>query len=120
MATESRKQWDFRKWFNWQDKPKSMKWDEIKKEIASTKWTWAKTYENFAPHEYIHVKTNEPLFYNICKIVDDLGVWEEYRIYTTVKEFQYLYIDDYKYWHYEQILNRARIDEYPDGKPKDI
>ena len=108
MATESRKQWDFRKWFNWQDTPKKLRFNEIKKEIENTKWTYAKTYDKTAPHEYIHVKTNELLFYNLCGLIDDLGVWEEFRIFKTVKEYQYFYIGEWKYWHYEQILNRAK------------
>ena len=34
MGTENRKQWDFRKWFNWQDKPPKMNFKEIKENYS--------------------------------------------------------------------------------------
>jgi hypothetical protein len=79
---------------------------EILKEINIQKWIFAKTYAKTAPHEYITRKSNPKFFDNVCGLIDKEGYNKKWR---DGKEYTYLKILDYKYWHFDIILNREKV-----------
>jgi len=82
---------------------------ELLDRMAQANWIWAKTYAEFAPHWYI-IKENDPkLWDDIAVLIDKYGVVSEFRKTNTFN--RYLVIGDYKYWHYDIILNRAKKDD---------
>ena len=79
----------------------------LEKEIARQRWIFAKTYAKTAPHEYIVEKSNPKLFDKICGLIDAEGYSE---IWKDGKEYKYLKIGGYKYWHFDNILNREKLE----------
>ena len=73
--------------------------------IKNQKWKFAKTYAKTAPHEYIVDEWNIELFKEICHLIDTEGYEEKFYD----KTFRYYNIGEFKYWHYETILNRCPI-----------
>jgi hypothetical protein len=85
--------------------------EHIRKLIDQARWTNAKTYEAFAPHEYIiNIKYPE-LHEELRRIVETEGKEEEFRIFKTVKKYRYWRDRDHKYWVMGEVANRARIKE---------
>ena len=74
--------------------------------INNQKWKFAKTYAETAPHEYIVDEWNIDLFKEICHLIDTDGYEEIFYD----KSFRYYNIGEYKYWHYDTILNRCKIE----------
>jgi hypothetical protein len=79
---------------------------ELEKEIAEQKWIFAKTYAKTAPHEYIVKKSSPEFFDKMCRLIDSEGYNARWR---DGKEYKYLKIGTYKYWHFDIILNREKI-----------
>ena len=86
--------------------------------IAEQEWTFAKTYAETAPHEYI-VRTelsddDVEIFVDFVQYIRDNGVVE--RFYG--RQYTYLYLDGYKYWTMGNpvsettVLNRENLSGY--------
>ena len=86
--------------------------EQLEEMCNQQKWKWAKTYADFAPHEYFVKFQNYKLFKALQRIIANEGVDEEFRIFTTVKTYRYYYIGDYKYWDCVTVMNRTRVDGY--------
>ena len=80
--------------------------------IEDAKWTWAKTYAKWAPHEYIVQQQNYELHKALAEVIRVYGHRELFK----GKPYRVLFIGDYKYWHMENILNRTKVGGY-DGIP---
>ena len=84
----------------------------LQNDIDAQPWTWAKTYEGFAPHEYFKSWDNPPLFRKLLDMIEHEGRDEPFRIFKTVKTYRYYYLGEYKYWRMEGILNRTKTEGY--------
>ena len=84
---------------------------ELTAAIGAQRWKTAKTYANTAPHEYIVKKWNPTVWDALAAAIDRYGIDQEFRLFKSRNTYRYLYIGDYRYWHYEIILNRARADQ---------
>ncbi len=84
---------------------------ELIKVIEAQRWKTAKTYAKTAPHAYIVKKWNPKVWDALAAAIDRYGVDQEFRLFKSVNTYRYLYIGDYRYWHYEIILNRTRADQ---------
>ena len=73
--------------------------------IENQHWQFAKTYAKTTPHEYIVDEWNIELFKEICNLIDTDGYEEKFYD----KPFRYYNIGEFKYWCYENILNRCAI-----------
>ena len=73
--------------------------------IENQQWKFADTYAETAPHEYILNKWNIELFKEICQLINTDGYEEMFY----GKPFRYYNIGEFKYWHYDTILNRCKI-----------
>jgi len=61
---------------------------------------WQKT-DYIRPHEYTMRDWNPRIgedFDNLVRLIDEIGVDKEFRIFGTVKTFRYLEIKGYEYW----------------------
>lgn len=79
---------------------------ELKKQLNQQGWTFAKTYAKTAPHEYFLKTQNEKLFLELRKRITKLGKNEKFYKST----FRYYYHGDYKYWAYDELINRDNKD----------
>ncbi len=81
--------------------------------INTSKWIFAKTYANTAPHEYTLLRdADQDTFDAFVAYINSNLVRE--RFYRTW--FYYCYIGEYKYWTMEkpgdqcELINRAKIE----------
>jgi len=78
--------------------------ENIKQFIDKTNWTFAKTYAETWPHEYIvQEKVDNDLFLELANHIDRFGYAEHF--YN--KEVIYFDYKGYTYWHIENIINRC-------------
>lgn len=77
--------------------------------IQKTNWITAKTYTDFAPHEYILKKDNEKLCENVDVLMKKYGVVRAFLYPGGSQDYTYLYLGDYRYWYTGDgvILNRC-------------
>jgi hypothetical protein len=78
--------------------------DELKTFIAESTWTFAKTYADTFPHEYIvqeHV--DNALYLELGQHIDQFGYVEHFF----TKKVTYWNYDGYTYWRIENIINRC-------------
>lgn len=91
----------------------------IKEYFDSQKWTFAKTYAAFAPHEYIRTAgmtvAEKEMFINAVKYIQENGM----RMFYYTTERQYLFVDGWFYWAMwskedfsDAIINRCRPKDY--------
>ena len=85
-------------------------------DIKAQKWTYAKTYAKTAPHEYFLHHQNPELFKALAAKIERSGVDEAFYSRT----FRYLYLGAYKYWRYDNVLNRTKIKGYTDKEKRDL
>jgi len=86
--------------------------------VRERRWTFAKTYADTAPHEYIvrdRLPEREiPMFENFVWYIHEAGYTDTFG----GKEFTYLELDGYKYWTMgspvpdTKIINREPLDGY--------
>ena len=70
------------------------------------KWTFAKTYAQTAPHEYI-LENNYPEFFSEMKSkIEKQGKEESFTLFGYTNTYRYFYTDTHRYWIIENILNR--------------
>ena len=88
---------------------------DLQKRVAATDWKYAKTYSEKLPHEYILRADHPDLWQEIQDLVDSEG--QDERFYSRV--FRYYFLGNFKYWTYDNLVNRTRIDGYtPEMKEK--
>ena len=81
-------------------------------------WTFAKSYAQFAPHEYIargKCWGSDDQFYAACKYILDNGM----RMFYYKHERTYLFLDGYFYWlmgeevsEERKVINRCKPEDY--------
>ncbi len=72
--------------------------------IANQEWTFAKTYAETWPHEYIvQEKVDNKLFINLANHIDKFGYIDKFYQKTVI----YFDYNGYTYWHMENIINRC-------------
>lgn len=81
-----------------------MKDREFEEKLKKQKWIFAKTYAKTAPHEYFLKIQNEELFLELKRRIEKLGIDEKF--YKTT--FRYYYHGEYKYWCYDDLVNRDK------------
>lgn len=89
----------------------------IREYFNSQKWTFAKTFAMFAPHEYI-VKSkveDKQMFDSAVNYIFDNGI----RMFYYQKERKYLFVDGWFYWVCRNgeddptaIINRCKPEDY--------
>jgi hypothetical protein len=67
--------------------------------------SWTKT-NYIRPHEYFLRKDHLALYDQLKRAVDDHG----YDAYFYRTPFRYLDLGEYKYWVYDTLINRERLD----------
>ncbi len=78
--------------------------EKLKRFIETTKWTFAKTYAETWPHEYIvQEKTDKEMFRELAEQIDKYGYPSKFYDKTMI----YFDQDGYTYWHMENIINRC-------------
>ncbi len=90
--------------------------DELLELISQTTWTFAKTYANTFPHEYIK-RTDYPDLFELMK---QAIVTRGYDAKFFKATYRYFHIGGYKYWgppKYTLILNREKL---PEEKPPEV
>ena len=89
----------------------------IKEYFDAQKWTFAKTYAAFAPHEYIirERMSDKETFDRAVKFIQDNGI----RMFYYKSERKYLYVGGWFYWALwskddlsDAIINRCRPMDY--------
>jgi len=77
---------------------------ELKAFIADSEWTFAKTYADTFPHEYIvQDRVDDDLYRELAQHIDETGYTEHFF----KKQVTYWDYDGYTYWHMENIINRC-------------
>ena len=80
--------------------------EELKRFITEQAWTFAKTYADTYPHEYIvEERVDAELYSKLANHIDTCG----YTDYFYKKPVIYFDYDGYTYWHMENIINRCVV-----------
>jgi hypothetical protein len=78
--------------------------EDLRQFIADESWTFAKTYAETYPHEYIvEERVDRDLFLRLAHHIDSYG----YTDYFYNKAVIYLDYNGYTYWHMGIIINRC-------------
>ena len=78
--------------------------EKIKNFIKEQNWTFAKTYAEKWPHEYIvQERVEKKMFLELANHIDKFG-YEEYFYKMKLIYFNY---NGHTYWHMENIINRC-------------
>ena len=89
----------------------------IKEYFDSQKWTFAKTYVAFAPHEYIlrNRVSDKEMYDNAIRYIQENGI----RMFYYKAERKYLFVDGWFYWALwskpdfsDAIINRCKPEDY--------
>lgn len=87
--------------------------DSLKHFIASSKWTFAKTYAATWPHEYIvQEQVDNDLYLELARHIDTYG-YKSYFYRTPQTYFNY---GGHAYWHMDNIINRCAESESYDRR----
>ena len=91
---------------------------ELRDFVSKFKWTFAKTYEKKAPHEYIVLDRvgieHKAEFVAVARFIREAG----FRAYYYGCQRYYFILDDSYYWTMDEkvedtdLINRARTSEY--------
>ncbi len=82
---------------------------ELKKEIKKQRWQEAKTYAKTAPHKYFIKQWNKKLFLALSRAIANFGRKEFFKLETNKYKNKYFYLDEYRYWAIDNVLNRTLI-----------
>jgi len=74
----------------------------LEEEVKRIKWHETKY---ISPHAYIKRTEYPGLFRELVKAIDEKGYKRKFKGVT----YRYLDIGDYSYWHFNLILNRAKM-----------
>lgn len=76
------------------------------------KWRTAKTYANYAPHEYFMQKDYPVAFDYYADLLKKEGINEPFTLYGRTKWYRYYYTDTHRYW-IDEGYKEKRTGEYP-------
>jgi hypothetical protein len=76
-----------------------------------TKWIFAKTFAETAPHEYILEEQYPEFFSHMAELISEHGVDQPFTIDGKIHSYRYFYAGGYRYWIIENILNRCPQDQ---------
>ena len=91
--------------------------NQLKSFFNQQKWTFAKTYAAFAPHEYILKDKIDGSCEEFAKAVETI-LTQGMRMFYYKKERKYLFLDGYFYWAMTDnpaeanIINRCKPEDY--------
>lgn len=74
--------------------------------MKEIKWTFAKTYAQTAPHEYILEEDYREYFQEMKLKIEKEGKDEPFTLFGYTNIYRYLYDGTYRYWVIEDVLNR--------------
>ncbi len=78
--------------------------EDLNEFIRNSGWIFAKTYADTWPHEYIvKEKVDSLLFEKFADYIENYGYWGHF--YNTKQK--YMDLDDFTYWHMDNIINRC-------------
>jgi len=81
--------------------------NDIELAEAVGKAHWRFTPYHGHPHEYILISKDREVWRELARRIDEEGYWDSfYR--TKVRYYNFM---GWKYWHYEEVLNRAPLPE---------
>jgi len=83
---------------------------ELIKGVTAQKWRNAKTYENFAPHEYFLKSQNKRLFNLLSEAIEKYGKDESFLLREKQYKYRYFYLDKCRYWRIGEVLNRTNVE----------
>jgi hypothetical protein len=81
------------------------------------KWTFAKTYTD-APHEYFIRQDYPEVFASLAELIRKDGVKEQFTLRGKTRWYKYLYLEDYKYWTIQNVMNRCKVVPEPSPQQK--
>ncbi|MGV8176612.1 MAG: hypothetical protein ACP5NX_02345 [Candidatus Bilamarchaeaceae archaeon] len=87
-----------------------MELKELLELIKKQRWQNAKTYEKYAPHEYFVKEWNPELFSLFSDAIRQNGNDEWFILKGNRKQYRYLYIEGYRYWIDDDVLNRTKTE----------
>ncbi|VVB65843.1 Uncharacterised protein [Candidatus Gugararchaeum adminiculabundum] len=82
--------------------------DELREKIRRAHWKETTCGGKIPLHSYITIykhKEDAELVKELVDLIEKHG----YDGYFYKAKFRYLNLDDYKYWHYEDLVNREKI-----------
>lgn len=79
---------------------------------SSAEWRKTTTYPPHLEHEYILRENYPELFQLFSNAIDQYGYDESF--YS--KTYRYLTLDDYRYWHFDTLVNRETLEKYHSRK----
>jgi hypothetical protein len=83
--------------------------DNIIKFLENSNWINAKTYQSFAPHEYIIIENNSrDIILEIGKIIYEKNI-NTISYYRWKREWRCLYLEPYIYWFHAKPLNNTHV-----------
>jgi hypothetical protein len=82
----------------------------------SIEWRKTTTYPAHMEHEYILRKNRPGIFAELSMAIDAYGHDESFFD----KTYRYLILAGYRYWHFEQLVNRETMEKYLARHPKPI
>ena len=78
---------------------------ELTEAIARANWRFTPYFG--LPHEYILISKDPEVWRELARRIDEEGYWDNF--YST--KVHYYDFGGWKYWHYEEVLNRAPLPE---------
>jgi len=86
--------------------------DELRVELLylcnSVEWRKTTTYPPHLEHEYILIEKQPELVKKLSNAIDEYGYDEVF--YS--KTYRYLTLENYRYWHFETLVNRETLEKY--------
>lgn len=86
--------------------------DELRASLVnhcgSAEWRKTTTYPPHLEHEYVLREKYPELFQLLSHAIDEYGYDESF--YS--KTYRYLTLDDYRYWHFDTLVNRETLEKY--------
>ena len=74
----------------------------------SAEWRKTTTYPPHLEHEYILIEKQPELVQMLCAAIDEFGYDEVFYSRT----YRYLNLGDYRYWHFDTLVNRETLEKY--------
>ncbi|HAV76277.1 MAG TPA: hypothetical protein DCX53_02885 [Anaerolineae bacterium] len=74
----------------------------------SVEWRKTTTYPPHLEHEYILIEKQPELVLMLCKAIDEYGYDEIF--YS--KTYRYLTLGNFRYWHFDTLVNRETLEKY--------
>jgi hypothetical protein len=97
----------------------AMNYELMRGFVNKYQWTFAKTYAQKAPHEYLVLdrikdEWDRDMFVGVAQFINDAG----FTAYYYSRQGRYYILDDYYYWTMDEVIsetdliNRAKLADY--------